>query len=211
MAFQRRRKVDIQEVEALHRRLRLAADRMKPHYINNVLTTIYYLCESDPERAQIAVGALSEYLRNTLETIDNAELVTFRWELNQIKNYMALESMRFGDHVRAVYDVDVDTFRIPPLTVLPLVENAVKHGIAGKEGQGTVSVITRRMPEGAVQIRVTDDGVGFDTTNVRIMKEAYQGLADVRERMKLETGAEMTIESKPGAGTTVTIHIPSQE
>ncbi len=189
----------------LQSRLVLVSGRMKPHYIYNVLTSIYYLCETDPEQAQDAISAFSEYLRNTLETIEDPGMVPFPRELNQIRSYLHLEKMRFEDRLKVSYDVDVDDFEIPPLTVLPLVENAVKHGIRGLEGPGTVRIVTRRLPDNKVQIRIIDDGIGFDLQ--KITETSHRGLAAIRDRIEKEAGGEMTIDSTPGKGTTVVLTI----
>ena len=194
-----------EETESLHDRLALASGRMKPHYLYNVLTTIYYLCESDPQKAQYAIGTFSEYLRSTLETMERQEMVDFSWELGQIRHYLALEKMRFGDRLHVEYDTEVDDFKVPPLSVQPLVENAVKHGIAARQEGGTVRIVSRRLSDGGAQIRVIDDGVGFDITTLRTQDVTHEGVANVRERIRIECGGEMTITSAPGKGTTATI------
>ena len=199
------------EMETMHNRLALAAGHMKPHYMYNVLTTIYYLCDVDPEKAQEAIGSFAEYLRNTLEAIDNEELVPFSWELSQIRYYLSLEKIRYEDRLNIVYDVDVNEFLVPPLSIQPFVENAVKHGIAGRESGGTVSIITRKLADGGVQIRIVDDGVGFDVSTIKEQKITQEGVANARERLRLECGADMTITSSPGKGTTVMITLRPQK
>ena len=188
-------------------KLRMATDRMKPHYLYNVLTSIYYLCESDPKKAQHAVSTFSEYLRDTLETMDRKELVPFSWEIREIKNYLELEKLRFGDRLNIVYDVEVDDFLIPPLSIQPLVENAVKHGVAAKEEGGTVRIATRMIPENGVQIKISDDGAGFNIALLNSKSRRREGLANVRERLRLEVGGVMTIGSTTGKGTEVIVTI----
>ena len=190
----------------LQNRLLLAAGRMKPHYIYNVMTNIYYLCDMDPSKAQEAVGYVSDYLRNTLETIEDPEPVLFSQELNQIKSYLALEKMRFGDQLNVKYDIDVDDFKIPPLTIEPLVENAVKHGIRDLDRPGTVTIQTRRLAAG-VKIIVEDDGVGFDIN--KITDKTHRELIGIQERMEKDLGGEMIIDSTLGEGTKVTITLPN--
>ena len=190
-------------------RLRLAAGRMRPHYIYNVLTSIYYLCEDDPSQAQESIGAFSEYLRNSLETIEDAGLIPFSKELNQIRSYLQLEHMRFEERLQVKYDIDIENFLIPPLTVQPLVENAVKHGIAGLDRPGTVRIATRRMPDGGAQIRVIDDGVGFDTSKALDPGVTNTELQDLQERLRQEIDAELEITSAPGEGTMAVITLRS--
>ena len=194
------------EVAVLEGRLQLAAGRMKPHYIYNVLTNIYYLVDIDTEKAQSAISSFSEYLRDTLETIDIKGIVPFERELNQIRNYLALEEMRFADKLKTKYDIDVDNFNIPPLTILPLVENAVKHGINGLDKPGTVTLMTRMTAHG-VKIKVIDDGIGFDVSKIKENEEKYKDLISIRERIRNEANGDMIIESVPGSGTTVTIDL----
>lgn len=195
------------ENDEIRARLNLATGRMKPHYLYNVLTTIYYLCESDPEKAQNAIGTFSEYLRATLETLEKQQLVGFDWELGEIRNYLTLEKLRFGDRLRVEFDTEYDEFQVPPLSIQPLVENAVKHGISPQEEGGTVRIISRKLSDGGAQIRVQDDGAGFDIDSLKSMDVTHEGLSNVRERLRLEVGGDMTITSEPGKGTTVVVTI----
>jgi len=196
-----------EEAEHLQNRMNMATARMNPHYIYNVLTSIYYLCETDPTKAQHAIGMFSEYLRNTLDTIEKMELVDFNWELDVIKNYLTLEELRFGDRIRVEYDIEFDNFRIPPLSIQPLVENAVKHGLAPLQEGGSVRIVTRKLSDGGVQIRVIDDGLGFNVAVLKTLEITNAGLANVKERLRMEVGGDLTITSAPGKGTTATVTI----
>lgn len=195
----------IEEAENMRNRLTMATGRMKPHYLYNVLTSIYYLCDTDPRKAQYAIGTFSEYMRNTLEVIERAETVPFSWELTEIKNYVSLEELRFGDRIRVEYDIKYEDFFIPPLTIQPLVENAVKHGVSPKEEGGTVTISTRLMKGDWVQIVITDDGVGFNTDMLKAQEITREGIYNIRERIKLEAGGDLSISSSPGKGTVVTV------
>lgn len=195
------------ENDEIRLRLNVATDRMKPHYLYNVLTTIYYLCETDPEKAQYAIGLFAEYMRTTLQTMENRELVAFSQELTEIEQYLSLEKIRFGDRLNIEIDVECDDFMVPPLSIQPLVENAVKHGISPKEEGGTVRVMTRRISGGGAQIIVSDNGAGFDTEKLKELDKSHEGLANVRERIRLEIGGDMTISSEPGKGTTAIVTI----
>lgn len=196
-----------EEAENLHNRMSMAAGRMRPHYLYNVLTSIYYLCETDPKKAQHAIGTFSEYMRDTLEAMEKRELVSFSWELNEIKNYLELERLRFGERVKVNYDIEFEEFRVPPLSIQPLVENAVKHGIAPLEDGGTVSIISRRLSDGGVQIQVIDDGRGFNVERLKTQDVTHEGVANVRDRLQHEVGGDLTITSAPGKGTTATVTI----
>ena len=200
-------KQEIGQTEGLRQRLNIAADRMKPHYLYNVLTTIYYLCETDPARAQHAIGIFSEYMRSTLEAMEKQELVEFTWELHEIRNYLVLEKIRFGDKLNVLYDIEYDDFKLPPLTVQPFVENAVKHGIGGKEDGGTIRIVSRKLSDGGAQIRIMDDGAGFDISSIAGQDYTQEGIANVKERLRMEVGGDVTITSSIGKGTTVMITI----
>ena len=188
-------------------RLNMATDRMKPHYLYNVLTTIYYLCDTDPEKAQYAIGLFAEYMRNTLETMEKHELVDFSWELAEISQYLSLEKVRFGDRLRVEMDAEYVDFMVPPLSIQPLIENAVKHGISPKEEGGTIRLTTRKIADGGTQIIISDDGVGFDVKTLDNLDGSHEGLKNVKERIRLEIGGDMVIKSEIGKGTTAIVTI----
>lgn len=194
---------DIEDTYA-QSRFTLAYNRMKPHFINNIISSIYYLCDLDAKKAQDLSMTFSGYMMGALETVDRAGLIPFSRELETIRNYIALEMLRFEDKLNVEYDIEVEDFNIPPLTVQALVENSVKHGIAGKGSPGTVSIITRRLADGSVQIRVTDNGVGFNTADSRKPKNE---LAYIKDRLDREMGGRMSIRSAIDEGTTVTIKL----
>lgn len=187
----------------------LTKKRLKPHFINNILTTIYYLCDSDASKAQNQTRAFSGYLLNTLDTMNRQAPVQFSVELDLIRNYLTLEKQRLDEQLRFDYDVDVVDFKVPPLSILALVENAVKHGIVVKEGFGTVRIVTRRAADGTVQVRVVDNGVGFDVEAIEGTDAAHE-LDAIRNLISQEVNGDMHISSEPGKGTTVTITLPPE-
>lgn len=204
-------KQEREEAEGLRNRLSLSAGRMKSHFLYNVLTTIYYLCETNPKEAQSAVGTFSEYMKSTLEAIEKQELVPFSWELNEIRNYLTLEKIRFDEKLRVEYDIEYDDFMIPPLTVQPLVENAIRHGIGGKPEGGTVQIISRQLSDGGAQVRIKDDGVGFDVAGILGSDMEKHDIPNLRERLRVEVDGELTITSAPDKGTTAIITIRPQD
>lgn len=182
----------------------LITNRVKPHFVNNILSTIYYLCDMDVERAKNVAMDLSGYVSGTLGAVDYEGPIPFPRELELVKKYIALESLRFGDRMTVNFETEETDFDIPYLTLQALVENAVKHGIAEKEGPGQVDIKTRRLADGSIQIKVSDDGVGFDATD----QEKISGeLALVKSRIEQEANGRMSIKSAPGQGTTVTIKL----
>lgn len=97
--------------------LEIMATQIRPHFIYNVLNTIWYLCEKDTSRAQEAIEQFSDYLRGNLDSLNINETVPFSQELNHIKNYLKLEKLRFGDELDIVYDIQTEDFRVPALSV----------------------------------------------------------------------------------------------
>ena len=196
-----------EEAEGLQSRLSITAGRMKSHFIYNVLTTIYYLCETEPLEAQRAIRIFSDYMKSTLEAVEKQELVKFSWEMEEIRNYLMLEKIRFGDKLNVEYDIEYEDFLIPPLTVQPLVENAVIHGIGSKAEGGTIKITSRKLSDDGAQIRVRDDGVGFDIKDISGMDPDEGDIANLTDRLLMEVGGEFTITSAPDKGTTSIITI----
>jgi len=190
----------------LDSRFRFTANRMKPHFINNILSTIFYLCDLDVKRAQDTTMDFSGYMMGTLETVDYSGLVPFTREMGTVNSYLSLEKLRFEDKLNVELDIKEKDFEIPPLTIESLVENSVKHGIAGKEDPSTLTISTRRLADGGIQIKVSDDGIGFDTSDSEKMNGE---LAYIKDIFDSEMGGRMSVKSAPGKGTTVTIKLPN--
>ena len=185
--------------------LNLAINRLKPHFLNNILTTIYYLCDTDPQKAQALSATFSEYLLNALEALKANEPVSFTWELGLIRNYLSLEKTRLEDKLNVDYDVDITDFKVPALSVLMLVENAVKQGIAGSDKAGTVCISTRRLAGGLTQIKVTDTGAKHDKLTGRAAEESKQDFDAVRRLLKQHYNGELEIAEQENGGTSAII------
>lgn len=196
--------------EKLHNlQIRSTTERMKPHYIYNVLSTIYYLCESDPALAQQAVGAFSDYLRSVLENLDAGGLIPFQRELQTIKSYVSLERMRFGDRFRISFNIEADQFLLPPFSVQPLVENAVKHGVEHSDLVGEIRVESYETPNHFVVV-VQDTCGGFDVERLRQSKTSF-GLRYIQQILSMTVNGKMVVDSEIGVGTSVTIRIPKKD
>ena len=167
------------------------------------------MCGKDPAAAQNAISKFSDHLRNNMEALSQKELITFRKELDHIHTYLELEQIRFGEELSIVYDIEEDSFLLPVLSIQPLVENAVKHGVAKKRGGGVVT-ISSRQTENAYQITITDTGVGFDAERYMDDGKIHVGLMNVRQRLHSCMNATVDIDSAPGNGTTVTVTIPKE-
>lgn len=208
--YQDARRAKKLEKELEESRIAIMRSQMQPHFIHNILNVIYYLCGKDPAAAQGAISKFSDHLRNNLEAISQTELITFREELDHIHTYLELEQIRFGEELSIVYDIEEDSFLLPVLSIQPLVENAVKHGVAKKRGGGVVT-ISSRQTENAYLITVSDTGAGFDVERYMDDGKVHVGLINIRQRLASRMNATVDIDSAPGRGTTVTVTIPREK
>lgn len=208
--YQGARRAKKLEKELEESRIAILLSQMQPHFIHNILNVIYYLCGKDPAAAQGAISKFSDHLRNNLEAISQKELITFRKELDHIHTYLELEQIRFGEELSIVYDIEEDSFLLPVLSIQPLVENAVKHGIAKKRGGGVVT-ISSQQTEKAYRIIVSDTGAGFDVERYMDDGKVHVGLMNVRQRLASRMNAMVDVDSTPGNGTTVTVTIPREK
>lgn len=186
---------------------RLMLSQVQPHFMLNTLSTIQYLCKTDSDAAAKTVSDLGIYLRNNMEFATSTELITFEKELNHIEKYVSIEQKRFGDRIKVVYDIKEKDFTLPALSVQPLIENAIKHGISKKRGGGTVELSTWRGVN-HVHIIVQDDGVGYDVNKPFSADRVHIGLSIVKERLKNRCDGELLITSEVGKGTICEIKIP---
>ena len=197
------------EKEAADLRIAIMISQIAPHFIYNTLTSIKEMCTSEPEMAEELTGQFAEYLRGNLESLNMDKPVPFERELSHVKCYASIEEKRFTGRVKVEYDIQDDEFLIPSLTLQPLVENAIKHGICKKRGGGTVKVHTERKSD-EVYITVTDDGVGFDMAKVNYDDKIHVGIENVKKRLNDMSGGTLKIESVIGEGTRVTMIIPQK-
>lgn len=199
------------EKELKENQISLAMSQIQPHFIYNSLNSIYHLCEKDVGMAQQAISDFSDYLQRSLSAVDRTTLISFEEELKHVKTYLKLEQLRFGKDLNAVYRIERADFMLPALSVQPLVENAVKHGICQKEeGVGTVILIAKEYPD-CYEVIVSDDGVGFVPGTEYNGKGTHVGIRNVRQRLDILCHATLKVESEPGKGTTSTIRIPKEK
>ena len=188
-------------------RIKAMMSQIRSHFIFNVLATISTYCKIDPEEADHALICFSRYLRRNIQNIEEDGLIDFTTELEQVKDYVELEKLRFMERIRFETEIGTTSFQIPPLTIQPLVENAIKHGIIEQGRSGTITLHTERDAQG-IRIMIGDDGAGFDTALLE--KSESVGIRNVRYRISHMTGGTMEIKSTPGKGTAVTIRIPEE-
>ena len=206
--------LDASRTRLMEAEVRALRAQISPHFIYNSLTAIASFVRTDPERARELLLEFADFTRYSFRRHD--EYTTLAEELKSIERYLALEKARFGDrlNVRLRIAPEVLPVAVPFLCLQPLVENAVRHGLAGKEGAGTVTILAEDFDREAV-ISVEDDGVGEDPQRVRLalvgdgIVESI-GLRNVDERLRSAFGDEygLVVETAPGAGTKVTVRVP---
>ena len=185
----------------------LVLSQIQPHFLYNALTSIYRLCDVKPEAAKEAVSNFSKYLRGNLDSIKQTKMISFADELKHLQAYLSLEKIRYDDYLDIKYDIKTTEFFIPPLTVQPLVENAVNHGISDLPGGGLVTISTEEKRD-YYEIRVSDNGVGFDPETVLEDGRSHLGIMNVRSRLNIMCHGTLDIKSAPGDGTVAIIQIP---
>ena len=197
-----------QERKLTERRISAMMSQIRSHFIFNILATISTYCKSDAKKADDALIRFSRYLRRNIKILEEEGLIDFQTELEQLEDYIALEQLRFQNMITFVKDIEVISFQIPPLTIQPIVENAIKHGLVEQDRSGTIMLKTER-EDGVIVITITDDGVGFVPQECE--KEDSIGIKNVRFRLESMVKGSLDIESAPGKGTKVTIKIPVKE
>ena len=143
----------------------LMLSQINPHFIYNTLSTIASMCDISPAQAKRLTIDFSQYLRQNLSTLSHEGTIPFDEEIRHIECYLKIEKERFRERLNVAYSIQCRDFAIPPLSIQPLVENAVKHGVTKKQEGGTVKVSTYETDTHYV-IEVKDDGIGFDTEAV---------------------------------------------
>lgn len=203
------RRMKERELELAEMRIAIMLSQIQPHFLYNALTAIKGLCATDPSQAEAAVDNFSEFLRGNMNSLTSRQLIPFSQELAHCKSYLALEQLRFGARVNVVYELATTDFYLPTLTLQPIVENAVRHGVTKRREGGTVRIRTEETHSGW-NISVTDDGVGFDPEVKCTDGNGHMGIANVRTRLRSQCGGELTLNSIPGRGTHVNIYIPKK-
>lgn len=198
------------ERELMQSQVSLAISQIQPHFLYNTLSTIAELCRKDSAMAEEVTYRFALYLRGNLEHMGDSFPVEFSKELKHVQTYLWIEKIRFQHELQVVYDIQTEDFIIPALTVQPLVENAVKHGMMGSENVCTITIRTKCVERGH-QVIIEDDGCGFDPEQVKNDGRKHIGIESVRNRLRFMVGGILTVRSVIGKGTTVIIEIPGKE
>ena len=199
------------EKELYEAKVQVMVSQIRPHFMYNALSSIAMLCTLDPERAQEATVTFADYLRGNMDSLKQTAPMPFETELEHLKKYLYIEKLRFGKKLNIVYDIQATDFKVPLLSIQPLVENAVKHGVGMKKKGGTVTISTKRTDSG-YEIIIADDGVGFDTNAPKKDDgRSHVGMENTKKRLKDLCGADVVITSTVGEGTTVRVILPKEE
>ena len=197
----------LQQQEIAHQQARVMVLQMRPHFIYNSMMSIYYLCELDAKKARQVVMDFTTYLRKNFTAIASDHTIPFPEELEHARAYLAVEQAQFEELLFVDYDTPHFLFRVPPLTLQPIVENAVKHGLDPEVGPLHIFIRTRET-DSRNEIIVEDDGVGFSPTD---NSSSHLALTNIQQRLKLMCNGKMIILPRDEGGTIVRILIPRKK
>ena len=202
-------RLEAQEKLLLAAKIEALASQINPHFLFNTLASISSLIRTQPDTARMLITKLSGILRRLMRSSDH--FVTLREELESIDEYLDIEVIRFGPHLRVDKQIDPNTLDVivPSMIVQPLVENSIKHGLARKVGGGRITIKTM-LQDGHAVIEVHDDGVGMSEERLEHALGGGIGLSNVNERLRTIYGANcrLHLTSTPGLGTCVRVEIP---
>lgn len=198
----------------------LLQSQINPHFLYNTLDAIIWLAESGEQKKVVhMVRSLSDFFRTSLN--QGKDIITIKEELQHVRSYLEIQQVRYQDILRYEIRVpaELDKYLIPKITIQPLVENALYHGIKNKRGQGKI-LITGNIEEDAFVLTIEDNGIGIDNERLQQVRERIHkktsnekdiyGLYNVNERIRLNFGEKygIFIESTYGEGTVVKVYLP---
>ena len=188
-------------------RISTMMSQIRPHFIYNTLGSIEQLCELDPPKAGELVHNFAKYLRGNFGELDNAKPIRMSQEMAHVRYYVSIEKVRFPDMTFS-FEMRSEDFSLPAMTIQPIVENAIKHGLMKLQRGGSIRVISYET-DSDYCICVEDDGVGFDTSKL-LDEKKHIGIRNIRDRLKVMVDGTLEIESTQGVGTKVLITIPKE-
>ena len=195
--------ISMQKEKIKDAQINIMLSQIQPHFVYNSLSAISTLITIDPEKAQEALDNFTEYLRRNLSSLTDVKLIPFEDELKHIETYISLEKLRFDDRINVIYDLKTTDFNVPVLSIQPIVENAIKHGILKKVEGGTLKISTYEAEDSYV-IEIEDNGVGFNNDDVK-REENHYGIDNIEYRIKNMCNGSLDIKSVINKGTIVTI------
>ncbi|MBQ7646077.1 MAG: histidine kinase, partial [Clostridia bacterium] len=230
----RMRKYDQIKKTVEEKQMTMMVHQIKPHFIYNTLGAVRAMISEDPEKASSLLYDFSKYLRAHVDTLSVDKPIGFEEELENVRYYARIERARFGDKINVVYEIDDTAFYIPPLTVQPLVENAITHGLRKKKDGGTVTIRAYTTKKAHI-VEVIDNGIGFDSEKfeaeekkpIRFIdlfrrnkeddreekqtEDNSSGINNIEFRLSAMVGGTLEIKSREGEGTVSRIVLPKQK
>ena len=189
----------------------IALSQIQPHFLFSSLDVIQSLCAERPMEAKRDLGEFAKFLRMNMDSLTCQTPIPFETELEHVNHFLDLEQLRYKDKLHIVYDIREQDFSLPALSIQTIIENSVKYGIGEKEEGITICLKVVKEDQWIV-IEISDDGIGFDVNSLENSKseednELHVGLKNVKERVGRMMGGEVSIESRIGYGTVVTIRL----
>ena len=195
-----------QQRELAHQRASIMVLQMRPHFIYNTMMSIYYLCKLNPDLAQQVTLDFTTYLRKNFTAIAREEPILFSDELAHTRAYLAVEQAQFDDRLVVDCDTPHTQFRLPPLTLQPIVENAVKHGMDPDSEPLHILIRTEQTDSGS-EITVENNGTDYEPARD---SGVHIALENIRQRLEMMCGGSMEITPREGGGTVVRVTIPER-
>ena len=205
-AIRRERELRKKEAELSVSKMQNLISQIRPHFIYNTLASVSMLCDSDPQRAAEVVADFNHYLQANFNAIAVTEPIAFVAELEHTRAYLNVQQALYDSKLAVEYDTDYITFRLPPMTLQPIVENSVKHGIANTHRPERIFICSRAV-DGGSEILVEDDGTKYAPSPDGA---AHVGLENVRERLAMMCGGALDITPRTGGGTVVRVFVPKR-
>ncbi len=207
------RRMAAQERELSSLRLNSLRAQINPHFVYNTLGTIADMCNTDPKEAEELIYEFSDYLRDNFSDVERQPVHYFSEEMKHVRHYLLIEQKRFPN-IGIEYDIKARDFMIPAMTLQPVIENSIKHGIcARRKSSGTIKISSEEREKDFL-VTVEDDGVGFDTSPEALENNDEKGhhhgigLQNTRKRLEMICGGSLEINSTPGKGTKCYIILP---
>lgn len=194
------------ENELAQSRINAMTLKISPHFIANTMSSIVALCYSDPNRAGELASKFAKYLRDNYVDMTENPMIPFSKELEHIKNYLSIEQIRF-ENLNVEYDIQADNFSLPTLTVQPLVENAVRHGISKRPGAAGDLLIRSYRDADDYVIQIRDNGVGY-TEQIENNDKQHIGITNARYRLEALCNGTLVVTGAPDKGSLCEIRIP---
>ncbi len=212
--MQRNLRLELEDVKLQleQSRIKNASSQMQPHFLYNALSSIREIVLDDPQYASDLIYDFTTHLRACIRSMSGDSMVSFAQELENIKAYVNIERMRFGDRLHVVYDCEELDFDIIPLSIQPLVENAIRHGVYERGAAGGTVIVRSMRSDDCRIVCIEDDGIGFNfdetMAEVKSGKRDSSGLYNLIFRFDTLMKASVDVESTVGKGTKITVTIP---